>query len=56
MDDLKKYLGKVIVVWCKELKNPFKGALLECGSESITVDDMKGRKVIFLDAIRSVDV
>ena len=56
MEDLKKYLGKVIKVWTIETTIPFCGKLLECGSASVTIDDKKGKKLIPDTSIRSVDV
>ena len=56
MEDLKKYIGQVITVWTKNTNVPCKGKLLAVGSVSITVDDMKGKKLIPDDSILTVDV
>ena len=56
MEDLKKYLNKNITVWTIETTIPFKGKLLAVGSESITINDRKGKKLIPDSSIRSVDV
>lgn len=56
MEDLKKYIGQVITVWTKEIKIPFSGKLLECGSETITINDRQGKKIIPCTSIRAIDL